>query len=222
MTETTRDVFISRYDFESIASVANACKPDDVIGAISAVKLTVEGNRWTAIATDRHIVAEVSAETGVCDAGSSEIHIEGQHLLDAAKIVARKIGRADARKRAQVLLSFTEVDGRPKLAVSLPHTDEVVANFTNVAGNFPPVERLFPEETSAVSSVALRTDLLAKLHKVRTPGEMHKTPKDWKLVPEVLQTCGADGTDRSPLLVTRFAQDEGETFRALIQPNRKA
>lgn len=214
---------------ESLATLFHATPAKrserEVTPVITGISLTVTPARWTARATDRYSVAEISAPLGNV---AHTISPEGVELLlnsDDVVALAKSAKARIARGRRDVALfdltvSTEDPDARETVTVST--FGEPVGSARQVKGNFPPVERLFPkEEGDAPTEFALDPVKLARLHKVLTPSLAGSTPASREAMP--LKITVAPGEGLRPLELTRFPRTlaEGESFRALLMQNKE-
>ncbi len=123
----------------AIAQVAFAASRDDVTPVLTGVQLEVAGNQLSLVATDRYRVAlrDVAWDGGtVADDGDST----------AALVPARtltEVGKTFAHS-GDIQVSFSGSGDREIIAFTAGN--KTVTSLL-IKGNFPPVRRLFPEQT---------------------------------------------------------------------------
>lgn len=200
-------MFLNQNQIASIATLHN-CTPAgkyerDVTPILTAILVTVEGNKLTATATDRYIVGEIGFELDdFYTAEPITIQLSSNDWQTIAKL----------KSSADITLEDATV------TVRAGHTE---MRLIQVGGNFPPVSRLFPEEheTEGLPVVALNLDFLTRIAKLRTPygiGEGTRSKgQPWKF-----QAKPTDSGKPGPVLLTQGKYATGsDTVRVLIQPN---
>lgn len=208
---------------ESLASLKNAtplAKTERALTPIlTAIRLTVDAERWTASATDRYTAAEVSApNTGshnLDDGESLTVLLDSDALAPIVSAAKPRIPRARVNDD---VIAFEHNDEQNFLEVRVYGSP--VGFVDLVAGNHPPVERLYPNGLAERESIAFDPEKLARLGKVLAPSHAAEPPSARKGRP--LKLSFTDGP-LTPILVTRYdgALSEGETFRALLMPNKE-
>ena len=135
----------------SIAQVAFAASRDDVTPVLTGVQLEVTGTQLSLVATDRYRVAlrEIPWDGGSLAAGS-----DSAERGEAGDAVASTTALVPARTLTEVGKTFSH-GGDISIAFSGSGDREIIA-FTSgnktvtsllIKGNFPPVRRLFPDQT---------------------------------------------------------------------------
>lgn len=193
----------------SLATLVHASSSDDVTPILCAIELTVTPTEWRAVATDRYVVAELTGDMG------DYVHTltnEPFTVLIRAKDVADYAKRMGARSNAPVMFTVSD-DG---LEIELNNHD-VRSGYRLMSGNFPPVARLFPEDSALTDTGALSIDpnKLARLGKILTPLEISMRPAHRKELATYMRFTEA-GNRPGPVLITRGPNATG--YRALIQP----
>ena len=192
---------ISFVDLQALATLHHATPPTkkDREGTpiLTAVQLTISAGRWTARATDRYIAAELSGDVLRQEGEDVTLCLESSSLAAAAR---------SADRDAPGIFTTTE-DGAVTIDAGLRR------ELKTVPGNFPPIDRLFPEPGSGqyTKSLALRPEYLARLGKCMGPSTIALKPAERAAKPLRLEPTG----ERSPILVTR---DDAGDFRALMLP----
>lgn len=193
----------------SLATLTNAASTDSVTPVIQAIQLTVTPSSWIAVATDRYVVAELTGDMGdwvhTLPAEPFSVLIKATDLADFAK-------RMGARAERPVNLTVTD-DGTE---LEMNNWD-VRAIYRTISGNYPPVERLFPDadKLTDMGALAFAPDMLARLGKIYTPLDMSMAAKHRRELPVHLQFTESSGKP-GPVLITRGLKAVG--YRALLQP----
>jgi hypothetical protein len=206
---------------EAIATLHNvtpqAKSSRDITQILAGVKVTVTPDsgpalaKWSAIATDRYLVAEISGEfrdNAEMSEESFEFVINSLDAVALAKIA-----------KAQNSLIRIEVQDN-RLTVS--EYGQTIAGYELVKGNYPPLERLFPESDKFAdcAQISLNPNKILQLSKVWTEHGLKQSASARKESPlKFTFTSGHNGKP-GPVLVERLKRDApAGTFRALIQPN---
>ena len=190
-------------------------KERELSPVLTMIRLTVTRERWTACATDRHVVVEVAGVVDQYDGDQDPITVL---ISDKDALAMAKLVRANRSDGAPVQVEISEGG----TALSILQLGES-AEFATHDLNFPPVERLFPKDPLATVSSAgqsFRADSLIKLEKVVPASVYHRlgVPKWWAATSLNLDFFPSAASSRpGPTLVTRGWIDLTE-FRALIQP----
>lgn len=190
----------------AIASLSGATSADKFTPILSVIKVTVTPETVTAVATDRYIAARLTTQLGdvthtVSDEGSTFY----LNAADATMLAKLKTGG---------MLTWND------------ETREVTAGMDNhsrftlhaVNGNYPPVERLIPDESAdhdIPAGVGLNPTTFAKLAKFSLPGERAADLKNaaYRLGIEKL----TDSRKSGPIVATRSYGDSYLTV--IVQPN---
>lgn len=210
------EYMITGADVEAIASLhyatPQAKKDRDMTPILGMVKFVAEGDTWRAIATDRYMVAEVS--------GSLIVHESkaGDHA--AVFLMDSKAWQALAKAfKGSGAVSF-KLDAE---AGRVEFTGQAGAQTHWLdSGNFPPVERLFPnadalaKEAEPVGNISLSPALLHDLGRVVSPSMV----RDLKAAERAREPLHMRFSDNGygkpgPVYITRPYED----YRALLQPN---
>ena len=159
--------YLSQPQILAVASLAVAGTRDPIPLILNGIQLTVTPSTVTAVATDRYMVAELTFPLGetahTLPADGVTLVFDSVHLVSMAK---DKTG-------------FTFTFDQPEEArESYPITAEgewfgIVKTFPSLMGNFPPVGRLFSEETpdDLPNGTLLNMALLGRVAKLILPGE---------------------------------------------------
>ena len=190
----------------AIASISAATSADKFTPILSVIKVTLTPETVTAVATDRYIAARLTTPLGdvvhtVSDTGSTFY----LNAADATMLAKLKTGG---------MLTWNE------------ETREVTAEMDNhsrftlhaVDGNYPPVERLIPNESAdhdIPAGVGLNPTIFAKLAKFSLPGEKPAELKKaaYRLGVEKL----TDSRKSGPIVATRSGG--GSHLTVIVQPN---
>lgn len=175
---------------------------------LTAVQLTVTPSTWSAIATDRYVVAQLTGDMGDHVHTLTEepftVQIASTDLVDLAKRVKTS--------RAPVL--FTVSDDSTEIECNDYSTR---VTYRTVSGNYPTVARLFPdnppETVDNFAGYNLNPHKIMQIAKVQ-PTNMNA--RDMKNAPLLMRTVDSERGSKSPVLITR---PRVNGFRALIQPN---
>lgn len=199
----------------SIATLHNATPADkaarDMTPILTAIQLTVTPAEWRAVATDRYVVAELTGDMGdyahtlPMDGTETTVLIRSTDLVDYVK-------RMGARSSLPVMVTISD-DGAE---IELNNYD-VRSGYRTVTGNFPPVARLFPEESAFtdLGAIGIDPNKLARLGKILMPFEVAMRPADRSSLPTYIRFT-EQGDRPGPVLVTRGPSATG--YRALLQP----
>lgn len=174
---------------------------------LTAIHLTVTPERWTAIATDRYIVGEVTGEMGdfvhtLPDEGIT-LQLASTDMVDLAKRVKRE------GTPVQITADSGVVTAESAGGLTL-------ASYRTVAGHFPPVARMFPTDESSFGAhemVAFAPDFLTRLGKIQSPADINTPPRDRDRALKFRFTSNGSGKP-GPALVTGTY----DGFRGMIQP----
>lgn len=190
----------------AIASLSGATSTDKITPILSVIKVTLTPETVTAVATDRYIAARLTTPLGdvahtVSDTGSTFY----LNAADATMLAKLKTGG---------MFTWNE------------ETREVTAEMDNharftlhaVDGNYPPVERLIPNESAdhdIPAGVGLNPTTFAKLAKFALPGEKAADLKKaaYRLGIEKL----TDSRKSGPIVATRSGS--GSYLTVIVQPN---
>ncbi|MDO4259939.1 MAG: DNA polymerase III subunit beta [Actinomycetaceae bacterium] len=146
----------------AVTQVSVAASRDDTLPLLTAVRVEVEGEKMTLLATDRYRLAMRELEWTPTDTSVSDAAlVKAKILQDVAKSMTSggsvEIGLShDRQPGASALIGF-ESGGRRTTS-------------TLLEGDYPPVRRLFPESTS-IQAVAERTVLLEAVKRVSLVAE---------------------------------------------------
>ncbi|QWW19577.1 DNA polymerase III subunit beta [Schaalia sp. 19OD2882] len=147
---------------QAVSQVSVAASKDDTLPLLTAVRIEVEGERMTLLATDRYRLAMRELEWQPVDSSVEEAAlVKARILQDVAKSMTSgakvELGLShDAAPGASSLIGFT-AGGRRTTS-------------TLMDGDYPPVRRLFPESTS-IQAVADRHVLLEAVKRVSLVAE---------------------------------------------------
>lgn len=200
-------MFLNQNQIASIATLHN-CTPvgkyeRESTPILTAISVTVEGNKLTAIATDRYIVGEIGFE------------LDDFYATEPFTI---QLSSTDWQTVAKLKSSADITVEGATVTVQAGHTE---MRLIQVSGNFPPVARLLPEdhETEGLPVVALNLDFLTRIAKLRTPFGISEGTR-CKGQPWKFQAKPTDSGKPGPVLLTQGKRATGsDTVRALIQPN---
>lgn len=140
----------------AISQVAFAASRDDVTPVLTGVQLEVSGQRLSLVATDRYRVAlrEIPWDGGsTADADSATALVPARTLTEVGKTFAHS---------GQISIAFSGSGDREIIAFTAGN--KTVTSLL-IKGNFPPVRRLFPEQTDhhAVISTSEFTEAVRRV-----------------------------------------------------------
>jgi len=120
----------------AIAQVAFAASRDDVTPVLTGVQLEVTGNRLSLVATDRYRVAlrEIPWDGGTTGSDATAL-VPARTLTEVGKTFAHS---------GDISIAFSGSGDREIIAFTAGN--KTVTSLL-IKGNFPPVRRLFPEQT---------------------------------------------------------------------------
>jgi hypothetical protein len=206
---------------EAIATLHNVtpqAKSDrDITPILAGIKVTVTPDsgpalaKWTAIATDRYVVAEISGEFRDNAEMSEESFEFIINSLDAVALA--KIAKAQ-----NSLMRLAIDNGR----LSISGYGQTLAGYELVKGNHPPLERLFPEPDrfADCAQISLNPNKILQLSKVWTEHGLKQSASARKGSTLKFTFTSGYNSNPGPVLVERPKRDAlPGTFRALIQPN---
>ena len=202
---------LSAKQLASLATLTHAGSKDKVTPILGAVQITVTPATVTAHATDRYIAAALTFPLGetahtLPDDGVTLV-IDGPDLIALAK------------DKCGFMLTWDDTADGPALITAEGDAYGARRAFHTVAGNYPPIARLFPDETpdDIPGGVLLNMQLLGRLAKLTLPGER---PVDAGKAPYALTYRDPQSTygKHGPILATREDRD-GAVLRVLTQPS---
>lgn len=191
----------------AIASLSGATSSDKITPILSVIKISVTPETVTAVATDRYIAARLTTPLGdvahtVSDTGSTFY----LNATDAAMLAKLKTGGM-----------VTWNDETREVTAELDNDSRFTLHAVN--GNYPPVERLIPDESAnhdIPAGVGFNPTTFAKIAKFALPGEKAADLKKaaYRLGIEKLTATGNSG----PIVATR--NGGGSYLTVIVQPNR--
>lgn len=205
--------YLSQPQILAVASLAVAGTREPFTPILGAIQLTVTPSTVTAVATDRYMIAELTFPLGetvhTLPADGVTLLIDSVHLVSMSKDKA----------------GFTFTFDQPEEArESYPITAEgervgIVKTFPSLSGNFPPVGRLFAEETpdDLPNGTLLNMARLGRVAKLILPGEKSAAAaakEPWEISYKV-----AEGHKSAPVQLTRSSGTAA--YRVLVQPNMR-
>lgn len=183
----------------------------DMTPILGAVQLVIDHERWTATATDRYVVAEISGEmtdhAHTLGGDSVEILINSNDLVDLAKRV----------KRSRIPVVFKLSDE----SIECDDYNDTRITYRTMSGNYPPVTRLFPEVSKLTESAGFGIDpnKLARLGKVHSWDTVTRSASERNTLPLHLRFVASE-YGNGPIYATRSLLESNLPYRALIQPNK--
>lgn len=190
-------------EFRALASVAVTASKDDAAPILAGIHVTAdEGGTITATATDRYAVARAEAP-------ALDVTTAGEATLPAAEVLA--FARKLPKRTDAPLIVKADPNGW-----TITHGASTVGGLC-LDGNYPAVERLFPDKVTPVPMTAVNPQFVARLSKVLTAAKIPAaTP--WQMA-----GTGTSGNDKAGPIVfyTQVEASQGnEPIRLwmLIQP----
>lgn len=208
--------YLSAVQLAALSAFTVAGSKDKVTPVLTATQLHVTPTTVTALATDRYIAAELTFPLGdtvhTLSAEGSTLLIPNTTLVDLAKL---KIG--------MMLTWEDDAEGAHIVHVNTDSIEIGSRTFLTMAGNFPPVGRLFPDETpdDLPGGILLNMAHVARLSKLTLPGEKlgDAAQAPWALTYDAPKEYT---TKHRPILASRQWGDRTETaLRVLIQPSMR-
>lgn len=192
---------------QAIAQVSLAASSDDTIPLLTSVRVEIEDDKITMLATDRYRLAlrEIAwqpAEPGI----SKALLIKARTLGDAAK----SLGGGGA---VQIAFDKDSEGGFNSLVGFTAGTRQTTS--TLMDGDYPPVRRLFPEQTE-IHAVVNRVDFLEAVKRVSLVAEA-KTPVRLTFTEgQVTLEAGQDDNAQASEVIA--ATLEGDEIRTAFNP----
>lgn len=150
----------------AIGQVVIATSKDDTLPLLTGVRMEVEGPRITLLATDRYRLAQRELLWNPRDIEfSSQLLLKARVLSDVAR---------NLTSGGDVELSLNPADASARSAIIGFSAGERQATSSLMEGDYPPVRKLFPEETP-LEYACSRTELLEAVKRVSLVVE-RKTP----------------------------------------------
>lgn len=121
---------------DAVMQVTTAASRDETLPLLTGVRIEIEGDRMTLMATDRYRLSMKEIAWSPASPGASDVAlVRGRTLIDVAKSMAGgdSIGLALQTDGGKQMIGF-DADGK-------------VTTSQLIEGQYPPVRRLFPEET---------------------------------------------------------------------------
>lgn len=151
---------------QAINQVTIATSKDDTLPLLTGVRIEIDGDRITLLATDRYRLAQRDLHwTPVDKTITAQMLVKARVLTD----VARNLGGGGA-----VEVSLTASRGGDRTAIVGFAAGDRQETSSLIDGDYPPVRKLFPEETP-LEYVCNRQDLLEAVKRVSLVVE-GKTP----------------------------------------------
>jgi hypothetical protein len=189
--------------FRSIASLGVFTGKGDVTPIIDAIRIERDHSELISMTTNRYVATRstISVPEDTTDEFAVTINSE---------LINKFVTLLKADKVGSVTIELSDDN-----IVTLTNNYGVSLSDTQVGGNYPPVNRLFPtrEKIEAIDTISLRIEWLVKLSKIQTPNEK-KIDKDQ---PWTFTFYGMSSSQTHPrpnaIMATRNEID------VLIQPN---
>lgn len=201
--------YLSAPQLAALATLTHAGSKDTMTPILSAVNITATPATVTALASDRYIAARATFPLG-----------DTAHTLpdDGVTLIVNGFDlTALAKEKVGFMLTVSD-DGRTVTAEGDAYG--VKREFLTATGNFPPIGRLFPDETpdDIPGGVLVSMALLGRLAKLTLPGER---PVDAAKAPYALTYRDLDNGNkrRAPILAAR--EHRGASLAVLVQPNMR-
>lgn len=184
---------------------------------LAAIQLELTPEGWTARATDRYTVGELTGQMGAhtLEAGEShEILLDSLSWVEIAKRIKADRGGLITLEHDGNQVTVTGTDGL------------IIAVYLEIKGNYPPLARLFPADDSQsfadIGQVAIDPRRLGRLDKIMTEHLLASSPDSRRHAPMSMRftSSSPDNPKPGPIVLKRHkAADPESTFRALLQPN---
>lgn len=201
----------------SLGTMVHAVSKIEIAPIITGIKITVEGNRLTAIASDRYKIVELGFDL-VDDQTvpeKQEYIIPGKNLAE----IAKSLRAAKPRKgNALAVAGFNFEESA--LAVTYLPKNRPLGGSLYLSGNFPAVERLLDDWEPGVlgGGISLNPKLIADIAKIFPPSEVNTHKKGELPLRFLFGGVSEHNPEKpNPLKVLRPGVPE-EDFRALLQP----
>lgn len=151
---------------DAISQVVIATSRDDTLPLLTGVRMEINGENITLLATDRYRLAQRDLKWQPSDPNfKNELLVKARVLQD----VARNLGGGGA-----VEISISDADSDQRAAIIGFGAGERQATSSLMDGDYPPVRKLFPEDTP-LEYVVERNELLEAVKRVSLVVE-RKTP----------------------------------------------
>lgn len=204
-------------EFRAITSTGIAASTDDVTPVLLQIKLSydAESQSVTVVSTDRYRVARNRFPLYYADHSRESFEI----LLPAKQIMQfwNSVKTAALRNNGAILLDIVSGDGQT--VWSLEHDNRKIGGVELAHANYPPVERLFPDDYTAgtpVQGVSLNMRYVGDLAKIYAASDNLR--ENLKSVPWQMFTQETESGRPGPVYFTR-PTDDGAIVDYLLQPN---
>lgn len=141
---------------DAISQVGVAASRDDVTPVITGVLFEASGNKLNLVATDRYRVAVRSIDW---EADAGEVDITALVPVRIVSEVSKTFANA-----GQVKVTFSGEGDRRLIAFS---SDDKTVTSVLIKGEYPPIQRLFPEDPLDNFAVVSTADLIEAVRRVR-------------------------------------------------------
>jgi DNA polymerase III sliding clamp (beta) subunit (PCNA family) len=207
--DTTERVSITLTTNEigAIASLANCTSSADVTPVLTGIQVIITGGQLRAYSTDRYQAARLTIPVDAPDVSA---------LLPAKWLSGFY---ATVKKERFATENVLTVEGNV-LTISNERSGHSMGT-TVIAGQFPPMDRLYPElSDEPVTHVpqSFRAELLATLTKLMLPVDAGLTPAKRFGVWRMQNTIGLSDKP-GPMICSQQSKDGLSTIELLIQPN---
>ncbi|MCS4485128.1 DNA polymerase III subunit beta [Gleimia sp. 6138-11-ORH1] len=191
---------------QTINQVSVAAASDETIALLTGIRMEIEGDTITLLATDRYRLAMRTFQWEPAEPGiSAELLVKAKTLNDVAKNMAVagevEVAFNTGETAGQSLIGF-RAGGR--------HTTS-----TLMEGEYPPVRRLFPENTETTALVN-RADLLEAVKRVSLVAEQKTSLRLVFTAGQVVLEAGQDDNAQATEIIT--AQLNGKEIRTAFNP----
>lgn len=190
----------------TINQVSIAAATDETIPLLTGIRMEIEGDTITLLATDRYRLAMRTFQWEPTEPGiSTSLLVKAKTLNDVAKNMAVagevEVAFNTGENSGQSLIGF-RAGGR--------HTTSTLMD-----GDYPPVRRLFPE-TTATTALVNRADLLEAVKRVSLVAEQKTSLRLAFSAGQVVLEAGQDDNAQATEIIT--AQLNGEDIRTAFNP----
>lgn len=189
----------------AIASLAAATGTDKITPILSVIKITVTPETVTAVATDRYIAARLTTPLG--DVAHTTTDTGSTFYLNAA----------DATRLAKLKTSgmFTWDDETREVTAETDNHSRFTLTALN--GNYPPIERIIPNETAEYdipAGIGFNPTMFGRLAKLALPDETPASAK--KAAYRLGIERSPESTKSAPIVATRSGG--GSYLTVIVQP----
>ncbi|WP_040313036.1 DNA polymerase III subunit beta [Gleimia coleocanis] len=191
---------------QTITQVSVAAATDETIPLLTGIRMEIEDDTITLLATDRYRLAMRTFKWEPAEPGiSTSMLVKAKTLNDVAKSMT-------SAGSVEIAFSTTETTGQSLIGfrAGTRHTTSTLMD-----GEYPPVRRLFPE-TTATTALVNRNELLEAVKRVSLVAEQKTSVRLGFSAGQVVLEAGQD--DNAQANETIHAQLQGEDIRTAFNP----